>query len=160
MRRSAAQKTRQIVIELPLLQNAAIYTLGQTQVEKLLELAYAYGYAEEQITVFLDEEAPETPLRGRGSYQALIQAINEKQISLIFILDSARLFGGATPEELDTFIVTGMRQGIYIATPQTMYSFSNLTLTALFRHHCTKDSEPLHAPILIYNLWMPEAGKH
>jgi hypothetical protein len=126
-------------IQLPLMAQTAIYSVSASKADDLVQLALSLGYTQESITIFSDENTT-TPLEKRERYQALLTAMRDGSVTVVFISDAARIFASASENELHAFMHVAMAKGIVVATPQAIYDFSNLTHVHQFRLNCTGNS--------------------
>jgi DNA invertase Pin-like site-specific DNA recombinase len=136
--------TSTIFTQLPLITSVAIYArppLGReeeegtthTQVYTLVQYALSLGYTPDQLTIFADRETAETTLENHERYQALLTAIKNGSVSVVFLSDIQGLFAEAQEEEVNKFMHLCMAKGVFVVTDEKVYDFSNLTLVHQFR---------------------------
>ena len=128
-----------LFIQLPLMAQTAIYSVSASKADDLVQLALSLGYTQEQVTTFSDENTT-TPLEKRERYQALLTAMRDGSVTVVFISDAARIFTSASENELHAFMHLAMAKGIVVITAQMVYDFSSLTHAHQFRVNCTGNS--------------------
>lgn len=134
-------QTPQLLIQLPLLAQVALYAPEISQVDELIHLAHSLGYSTEQINVFQESKAAATPLKDRFGYKQLLTAMREGVVSVLFLKDSKRLFAGIDEATLNAFLHLCMDKGIFVITHERVYDLSNLTLVHQFRIDSTERNQ-------------------
>src|SRR2546421_12847860 len=81
------------------------------------------------------------PLCEREGYTALLKAIAEGSINVLFLIAADHLFESATELQVNTFVHLCIVKRVYVVTLDMVYDFRNLAHIALFRTHFVKAFE-------------------
>lgn len=147
MTKRPTKETSGSLAQLPLMGAVAIYARVATadkladaepaQVEELRQFVSANGFGDEQVTLFCDEGNQAcAPLLERQKYAALLAAIREGAVNILFIRAEDRLFSDANELQVNTFIHLCIERGVLVVTQQMVYDFKDLSHIALFRRQC------------------------
>jgi hypothetical protein len=103
----------------------------------LRQIISALGFKDERVTLFCDEGNQAcAPLLERQKYMALLAAIREGVVNVLFIRAEDRLFSDANELQVNTFIHLCIEKGVLVVTQQMVYDFKDLSHVALFRRQC------------------------
>src|SRR2546429_1753930 len=132
-------------VQLPTSKKAAVYmrrasvnetTIGndlrELNTELLVKFALKAGWRDENLTIFNDTGIPASaPLEKREGLRELITAIERDELKTVLLSGVYNLYRDATLD-INFFIELCRRHGVFVATPETVYDFTNPAHVHLF----------------------------
>jgi DNA invertase Pin-like site-specific DNA recombinase len=120
--------------------------IRQLTTEILYALAHDHGFADTSLVVYNDSGLPATaPLEKREGLQALLSAIEQGEITTIFIYGEYSLWRHADEGDVAGFIALCQRQEVTLITPTGEYDFTNPVHVRFFHYRLASAADTLLA---------------